>query len=82
MNSTRECVCCWEIQKAHEKVMQYETACITLVRAFDDVYINDEILETAIATKRTMMGKSPGDPNRRNSDFRRQAYSNFIHWLH
>ena len=65
-----------------ETVMQYETACITLVQAFHDVCLNRDVLETAIATKRMMVGKSPGDLNRGNPDFCKQAYSNFVHWLY
>lgn len=82
MNSQRECVCCWEIVKAYGTVMQYEKKCITLIQAFDDVCLNREVLETAMATKRMMVGKCPGDLNRGNSDFRKQAYSNFVHWLY
>ena len=81
MDSPRECVCCWELEQVHEIALSCNTACVTSIKAFEDVCLNRDVLETAIATRRIMLGKCPGDSNRGNPDFCRLAYSNFVHWI-
>lgn len=82
MDSLRECVCCWEMERANVLVRDSDLSCVTLLENFNQVCLNKDVLETAIATKRIMAGLSPGDANRNNSHFRHQAYANFINWLY
>lgn len=79
MATAQECVCCWEIPYCDP--LRGDSACVTLNDNFSHVALNKDILEMAAASRRISHGLPPGNPNRKTSHLRNQAYKNFAHWI-